>query len=48
VKKFLVQKGIKSTRIGTEGYGDTKPVASNDQEETRKLNRRVEFRITKK
>ncbi|WBA41293.1 OmpA family protein [Hymenobacter canadensis] len=48
VKKYLVSKGVKGTRIATEGYGDKKPVASNDQEETRKLNRRVEFRITKK
>ena len=48
VKKYLVQKGIAGTRITTEGYGGSKPIASNDQEETRKLNRRVEFRITKK
>ncbi|MDU0370669.1 OmpA family protein [Hymenobacter endophyticus] len=48
VKKYLVQKGISGNRITTEGYGGSKPVASNDQEETRKLNRRVEFRITKK
>jgi outer membrane protein OmpA-like peptidoglycan-associated protein len=48
VKKYLVQKGINSARITTEGFGATRPVASNDKEETRKLNRRVEFRITKK
>lgn len=48
VKKYLVQKGINGGRITTEGYGDKKPVAGNDKEETRKLNRRVEFRITKK
>ncbi|NVO86120.1 OmpA family protein [Hymenobacter terrestris] len=48
VKKYLVQKGINGSRISTEGFGGGKPVASNDQEETRKLNRRVEFRITKK
>jgi len=48
VKKYLVQKGVNSARISTEGFGDTKPLASNDKEETRKLNRRVEFRITKK
>ncbi|WP_165768166.1 OmpA family protein [Hymenobacter amundsenii] len=48
VKKYLVQKGISGNRISTEGFGGSKPVGSNDQEETRKLNRRVEFRITKK
>ncbi len=48
VKRYLVTKGIASSRIATEGFGDTKPIASNAEEETRKLNRRVEFRITKK
>jgi len=48
VKKYLVSKGIAGSRITTEGYGDTKPIASNDEEESRKLNRRVEFRVTKK
>ncbi|GGF04455.1 hypothetical protein GCM10011383_14430 [Hymenobacter cavernae] len=48
VKKYLVQHGIPSNRITTEGFGGTKPIASNEQEDTRKLNRRVEFRITKK
>ncbi|ALD22057.1 OmpA family protein [Hymenobacter sp. DG25A] len=48
VKKYLVSKGINGSRITTEGYGGTKPIASNDEEETRKLNRRVEFTVTKK
>ncbi|QJX46915.1 OmpA family protein [Hymenobacter taeanensis] len=48
VKKYIVSKGISSSRITTEGFGDKKPIASNEQEETRRLNRRVEFRITKK
>jgi outer membrane protein OmpA-like peptidoglycan-associated protein len=48
VKKYLVSKGISGNRITTEGFGDKRPIASNDQEESRKLNRRVEFRITKK
>jgi outer membrane protein OmpA-like peptidoglycan-associated protein len=48
VKKYLSSHGINSSRMTTEGFGDTKPIASNDQEETRSLNRRVEFTITKK
>jgi outer membrane protein OmpA-like peptidoglycan-associated protein len=48
VKKYLVSHGINGGRITTEGFGGTKPVASNDQEDTRSKNRRVEFTITKK
>ena len=48
VKKYLSSHGINGGRITTEGFGDTKPVASNEMEETRALNRRVEFTITKK
>ena len=48
VKKYLGSHGIKAERVTTEGFGDTKPLASNDLEETRAKNRRVEFTITKK
>lgn len=48
VKKYLSSRGINGNRITTEGFGDTRPIASNDQEETRAKNRRVEFTITKK
>ena len=48
VKKYLSSHGINGNRITTEGFGGSKPVASNDQEETRSKNRRVEFTITKK
>lgn len=47
VKSYLVSKGINPKRITGKGYGGTKPVASNDSEETRQLNRRVEFTIKK-
>ncbi|MBD2769131.1 OmpA family protein [Hymenobacter sp. BT664] len=48
VKKYLSSHGINSSRITTEGFGGTKPIASNDREETRAKNRRVEFTIMKK
>ena len=47
VKKYLMGKGIAEMRIQTKGWGSTKPVASNEIEETRKRNRRVEFTILK-
>jgi outer membrane protein OmpA-like peptidoglycan-associated protein len=47
IKKYLVKKGISSRRIKGKGFGDTRPVATNDTEESRKLNRRVEFLILK-
>jgi outer membrane protein OmpA-like peptidoglycan-associated protein len=47
VKEYLVSKGIDKKRITGKGYGGTKPIASNETEETRLLNRRVEFTIKK-
>jgi outer membrane protein OmpA-like peptidoglycan-associated protein len=46
VKDFLTKKGIDSRRITAMGYGSSKPLASNDDEdEGRELNRRVEFKV---
>ncbi len=45
VKEYLVQKGIAGTRLQTKGYGDSLPIASNEGELNRRLNRRVEFTI---
>ncbi|MBO0952647.1 OmpA family protein [Fibrella forsythiae] len=47
VKAFLVGKGIAASRITTKGYGGTRPVATNNYEKSRQLNRRVEMRIIK-
>ncbi|HTE31338.1 MAG TPA: OmpA family protein [Chryseolinea sp.] len=47
VKSYLVSKGISSKRITGKGYGGSKPIASNDNEDTRQFNRRVEFVIKK-
>ena len=47
IKSYLVSKGISQRRIKGKGYGGTRPIATNDSEEARKLNRRVEFRILK-
>ena len=45
VKKALVVMEIRENRILTKGYGENRPVAPNDNEENRALNRRVEMRI---
>ena len=47
VMEYILSKGISPTRIRSEGYGETKPVAANDTPENRQLNRRVEFTILK-
>jgi outer membrane protein OmpA-like peptidoglycan-associated protein len=47
VKKYLVIKGIGSSRIQTKAWGPAKPIASNLTEATRQKNRRVEFTILK-
>lgn len=47
VKDYLVSKGISKKRISGKGYGSAHPIASNDTEESRRLNRRVEFTIVK-
>ena len=45
VKDYLVKRGCFTDSIETIGYGMTKPVVSNDTEEGRQQNRRVEIRI---
>lgn len=45
VRDFVVTKGIAADRITARGYGETKPVASNDTEEGRAQNRRTEVTV---
>lgn len=45
VMEYIVSQGIDQSRITSQGYGETKPVALNDTPENRQLNRRVEFTI---
>lgn len=46
-KDYITGKGIDAGRIVAVGYGPDRPVAPNDTEPNRKLNRRVEMRIVK-
>ena len=47
VKAYIVDQGVDGKRISGKGYGGTRPIADNEAEETRALNRRVEFTILK-
>jgi outer membrane protein OmpA-like peptidoglycan-associated protein len=48
VRDYLVKGGIAADRIRVEGYGESKPVASNDTDDGRAQNRRVELRVADK
>lgn len=48
VVEYLIKRGISSTRLEYKGYAYSQPIASNDNEEGRQLNRRVEFKILSK
>jgi outer membrane protein OmpA-like peptidoglycan-associated protein len=45
VKKYLVAKGVKGDKVIAEWFGQTKPIDSNDTEQGRQRNRRVEMKI---
>lgn len=43
VKEFLVEQGVAQSRLVAIGKGESEPAATNDTEEGRALNRRIEF-----
>src|SRR5215472_7780314 len=45
VMQFMVAKGVNPTIISAQGFGEADPVASNDTEEGRAQNRRVELTL---
>jgi outer membrane protein OmpA-like peptidoglycan-associated protein len=47
-KEIMVGSGIDAGRIATAGYGDEKPIASNQTEEGKAKNRRLELVVTKR
>lgn len=45
VVNYLIKKGISKSRLVAKGYGESQPVATNDTDEGRQLNRRTEFKV---
>lgn len=46
VREYLIEKGISKDRITAVGYGEEFPIASNDTDEGKQKNRRVEVKVT--
>jgi outer membrane protein OmpA-like peptidoglycan-associated protein len=47
VVDYIVSQGIDSGRLGAHGYGEGKPIDTNDTDNGRATNRRVEFTVLK-
>ena len=48
VRNYLISKGVDQSRLSAKGYGEAKPITTNDNDEGRATNRRVEFTILQK
>ena len=46
VVQYLESKGVGADRMTSVGYGETHPVADNETDDGRELNRRVELKVT--
>ena len=46
VRDYLVQQGVATTSVSVKGFGNTQPVASNDNSAGRQQNRRVELLVS--
>ena len=47
VVDYIVSKGISSDRLKAKGFGESKPIDTNDTDAGRANNRRVEFTVLK-
>jgi len=45
VANYLKSRGVVAARVAVKGYGESAPIASNDSEEGRAQNRRIEIRV---
>lgn len=46
VKMYIVDKGVSSERISSSGFGEQSPIADNKTVDGRKINRRVEIKLS--
>lgn len=46
VMDFLIAAGVEAERLSSAGYGDERPIADNETDEGRALNRRSEYKVT--
>lgn len=42
---YLIKKGVSASRLSHTGFGESRPISTNDNEKGRALNRRVEFNL---
>ena len=47
VREYLIGRGVDAYRLTAQGFGETRPVASNEFDVGRRQNRRVEFKLVK-
>ena len=45
-EEYLTSRGISSSRLQTQSYGEERPQHDNTREETRRLNRRAALTVT--
>jgi hypothetical protein len=45
IAQYLIKHGIDAARIAWKGFGDESPIDSNETQEGRARNRRVEFEV---
>src|SRR6266542_3705085 len=45
VRDYVVKKGVDSSRVSGQGFGESKPIADNKTREGRAKNRRVEIKV---
>jgi OOP family OmpA-OmpF porin len=45
VRDYVVKKGVDSTRVSGQGFGESKPIADNKTKEGRAKNRRTEIKV---